>query len=61
MVVMRLVLGLLLVAGLVSLGLAVTTGDPRWRRAGIVILRWTVVAGLAAFGVLLVERLVVFL
>lgn len=59
MVVMRLVLGLLLLAGLVCLGLAITTRDPRWRRVGIVIIRWTVIAGLAAFGVLLIERLVI--
>ena len=61
MVVMRLVLGLLLLAGLVCLGLAVTTRQPKYRQAGIVIIRWTVVAGLAAFGVLLIERLFVML
>jgi hypothetical protein len=61
MVVMRLVLGLLLLAGLVCLGLAITTREPRWRRVGIVIIRWTVIAGLAAFGMLVIERLLLFL
>jgi hypothetical protein len=60
MVVMRLVLGLLLLAGLVCLGLSITTREPRWRRVGIVIIRWTVIAGLAAFGVMLIERLLLF-
>jgi len=60
MVVMRLVLGLLLLAGLVCFGLAITTREPKWRRVGIVIIRWTVIAGLAAFGVFFIERLIVF-
>jgi hypothetical protein len=55
------VFGLLLVAGLVCLGLAVTTGQARWRQLGVVIIRWTVVAGLAALGLLVVERLAVIL
>jgi hypothetical protein len=60
-VVLRLLFGLLLVAGLACLGLAVTTGQARWRRLGVVIVRWTVVAGLAAVGLLVVERLAVIL
>lgn len=61
MVVIRLVFGLLLLAGLACFGLAITTRDPKWRRLGIIIIRWTVVAGLASFGVLLMERLAVIL
>lgn len=61
MIVLRLVLGLLLLAGLVCLGLYITTRQARWRRLGIVIIRWTVAAGLAAFGVLVIERLAVIL
>lgn len=60
MVILRLLLGLLLLAGVVSLGIAMTTRDPRWRRWGIAIIRWTVIAGLAAFGVLFAERLFFF-
>ena len=61
MLVIRLIFGLLLVAGLLCLGMAITTRDPRWRQRGIVIIRWTVIAGLAAFGVLVIERLLLFL
>jgi len=60
MLVIRLIFGLLLLAGLVCLGMSVATREPRWRQRGIVIIRWTVIAGLASIGVLLVERLALF-
>jgi len=61
MLVIRLIFGLLLVAGLLCLGMAMTTRDPRWRQRGIVIIRWTVIAGLASIAVLVLERLAVIL
>ena len=61
MLAIRLIFGLLLVAGLVCLGMAITTRDLRWRQRGIVIIRWTVIAGLGSIAVLLLERLAVIL
>lgn len=48
---------LLLGATVVCFALSVVTGDVRWRRRGLVILKWTVAAGLVFFGVLIVEQL----
>ncbi|HLL20006.1 MAG TPA: hypothetical protein VK439_14585 [Rubrivivax sp.] len=57
MLVFRLVFGLLLVAGLVSFALYIGTGQVVWRRRGIVIVKWTLVAALGFFAVLILERL----
>ena len=57
MMLFRLVFGLLLLAGLVSFALYVATGQVVWRRRGIVIVKWTVIAALGFFAVLIVERL----
>jgi uncharacterized PurR-regulated membrane protein YhhQ (DUF165 family) len=57
MLALRLVFGLLLAAGLVSFAIYMATGDPTWRRRGIVIIKWTVIAGLAAAAVILLESL----
>ena len=61
MLVLRLVFGLLLAAGLVSFAIYVATGDPAWRRRGIVVIKWTVIAGLGAAAVIVLERLAVML
>ncbi len=61
MLVFRLVFGLLLVAGLLSLAVYVATGQVVWRRRGIVIVKWTVVAALGFFAVLVLERLALML
>lgn len=50
---------LLLVSGLVCLALYITTGQRRFRYLGIRIIRWTVMAGLGFFAVLILERLAV--
>lgn len=50
---------LLLVSGLVCLAMYIATGQLRFRRLGIRIIRWTVVAGLGFFAVLILERLAV--
>jgi hypothetical protein len=61
MLVLRLVFGLLLAAGLVSFAIYVATGNPVWRQRGIVIVKWTLIAGLAAAAVIVLERLAVML
>jgi hypothetical protein len=48
---------LLLVAGLLCFAASVVTGELRYRRLGIRIIRWTVIAALGFFAVLIVERL----
>lgn len=57
MLVFRLVFGLLLVAGLLSFAIYVGTGQTVWRRRGIVIVKWTLIAALGFFAVLILERL----
>jgi hypothetical protein len=57
MLVFRLVFGLLLVSGLLCFAAYVGTGQAVWRRRGIVIVKWTVVAALGFFAVLILERL----
>jgi hypothetical protein len=61
MLVLRLVFGLLLAAGLVSFAIYVATGNPAWRKRGIVIIKWTVIAGLGAAALLVLERLALML
>lgn len=57
MLIFRLVFGLLLVAGILCFAMSIATGDARWRQRGVVIVKWTVVAGLGFFAVLILERL----
>jgi hypothetical protein len=57
MLVFRLVFGLLLVSGLLCFAMYIGTGQLLWRRRGIVIVKWTVIAALGFFAVLILERL----
>ncbi|KAB0585185.1 hypothetical protein F7Q92_01475 [Ideonella dechloratans] len=57
MFVFRLVFGLLLVAGLLCFAAYVATGQPVWRRRGLVIIKWTLLAALGGAAVLVLERL----
>ena len=57
MLFVRVVVLLLLLAGLACFGLYFVTGQVRYRAIGIRVIRWTVVAALVFFGVLIVERL----
>jgi hypothetical protein len=59
LLILRLVFGLLLAAGLVSFALYIATGNPAWRQRGIVIVKWTVIAGLGAAAVIVLEQLAV--
>ena len=57
MLIVRWIILLLLVAGLVCFALYVGTGQKRYRVFGIRIVKWTVIAGLGFFAVLILERL----
>ena len=55
-IVLRLVFGALLLAGIVCFGAYIATGNAAWRRRGLVIVKWTVLAALGFFAVLVLER-----
>ena len=61
MMLFRLVFGLLLVAGLLCFAVYIGTGQAVWRQRGITIVKWTVVAALGFFAVLILERLALML
>ena len=61
MMLFRLVFGLLLVAGLLCFAVYIGTGQAVWRQRGIMIVKWTVVAALGFFAVLILERLALML
>jgi hypothetical protein len=54
--IFRLVFGLLLVSGLLCFAAYIGTGQLVWRRRGIVIVKWTIVAALGFFAVLILDR-----
>jgi len=58
MLIFRLVFALLLVAGLLCFAIYIGTKQPIWRRRGILLVKWTVIAGIGFFAVLILERLV---
>jgi hypothetical protein len=57
MLIFRWLVLLLLVAGLLCFAMYVGTGQPKWRLLGIRIVKWTVIAALGFFAVLLLERM----
>ena len=61
MLLFRLVFGLLLVCGLLCFAMYIGTGQVAWRRRGLVIVKWTVLAGFGFFAVLILERLALML
>ena len=61
MVIARLLVGLLLFAAVICFAFSIATGQSRWRHRGIAILKWTAVAGLGFFAVLILERLALLL
>lgn len=61
MLIFRLVFGGLLVAGLLCFALYIGTGQAVWRRRGLVIVKWTVLAAFGFFAVLVLERLALLL
>jgi hypothetical protein len=56
MLLFRTLVLLLLVAAVLCFALYIATREKRWRQWGLVILKWTVIAGLAFFAVLVLER-----
>ena len=61
MLMFRLVFGLLLVASLLCFVMYVGTRQPLWRRRGVVVLKWALIAAGGFFAVLILERLAVML
>jgi hypothetical protein len=59
--IFRLVFGLLLVAGIACFATYIATGQAAWRQRGIVVIKWTVLAALGFFAVLILERLALML
>ncbi|ACB32804.1 conserved hypothetical protein [Leptothrix cholodnii SP-6] len=57
MLIFRALVLLLLVAALLCMGMYLGTGQVVWRRRSVAIIRWSVIAGLAFIGVLLLERI----
>ncbi|MFO1271221.1 MAG: hypothetical protein U1F50_05995 [Rubrivivax sp.] len=61
MAIFRLVFGLLLLSGVLCFAMYIGTSQPVWRRRGLVIVKWTVLAAAGFFAVLILERLAVML
>jgi hypothetical protein len=57
MVIFRLVFGGLLLVALLCFALYVGTQQRVWMQRGLVVLKWTVLAGLGFFAVIALERL----
>jgi hypothetical protein len=57
MLIFRLVFGLLALAGILCLAAYLATGRAVWKARGFVILKWTVLAGLGFFAIILLDRL----
>ena len=61
MLIFRWLLLLLLVAGLLCFAMYIGTGQLRWRQLGIGVVKWTVIAALGFFAVLILERMALIL
>lgn len=61
MLIFRWIVLLLLVAGLLCFAMYIGTGQAKWRQLGIRIVKWTVIAALGFFAVLLLERMAMVL
>ena len=59
MLLLRWVVMLLLLAAGVNFAFYAGTGNPRYKRLGLIILKWTLIAAVAFFGILVLERLAV--
>lgn len=57
MLIFRLVFGLLLVASVLCFAMFIGTREPVWKRRGLIIVKWTVLAAFGFFAVLILERL----
>jgi hypothetical protein len=61
MLIFRLVFGLLLLGSVLCFAMGAGTGQVVWRRRGVVILKWALIAAAGFFGVLILERLALML
>jgi hypothetical protein len=61
MMIFRLVFGLLLVASVLCFAMYAGTGQVVWRNRGVAVLKWTLVAALGFFAVLILERVALLL
>jgi hypothetical protein len=61
MLIFRLVFGLLLLASVLCFAMFIGTREAVWRQRGLLVLKWTLLAAAAFFGVLILERLAVLL
>ena len=61
MLIFRWLVLLFLVAGLLCIAMYIGTGQLRWRQLGIVVVKWTVIAALGFFAVLILERMALIL
>jgi TRAP-type C4-dicarboxylate transport system permease small subunit len=61
MLIFRWLVMLLLLGGVLCFAMYVVTGQMRWRVIALGILKWTIFAALAFFGVLILERMVMIL
>jgi hypothetical protein len=57
MLLFRWLVLLLLLAAAVSFAFFAGTGQPRFKRFGVIILKWTMLAAFVFFAVLILERL----
>ncbi len=61
MMAFRLVFGLLLLSGLLCFAMYIGTSHVVWRKRGMVIVKWTLLAAFGFFAVLILERLALML
>ncbi len=61
MFIFRTIVLLLLVAAALNFAIYLATGQKRWLRHTQLIVKWTVIAGLGFFAVLLLERIAMVL
>jgi hypothetical protein len=59
MLIARWIVMLLLLAAVICFAMFIGTRERRYLRYGLVVVKWTVIAGLAFFAVLILERLAV--
>lgn len=57
MLLFRFAIFILLLAAGVYFALYIGTGQMRYRRSGLIILKWTLIAALGFFGVLILEHI----
>ena len=58
MAVARLIFGLLFLAAVFCFGRYALTSDVVWRRRGVIIVKWALIAAFAFFAVLICEKIV---